>query len=216
MCVLRSASPIHVQYLKNMGVQATLVVSLMVGGNLWGLISCHHYEPRNISFETKSVCEVLAEIMATRIAQRIIELYSEAELAVVPSLYEGFSLPAIEAMACAVPLVATTGGALPEVVGPDGESALTVEPGDAQALAAKIALALDDGALRARVGAGGRRRVLDRWTWAHTATGTVEQYQALLEDSASVERHRAGGRGAAPRYHHWWERQDPPLVYEEL
>lgn len=82
MCVLRSASPIHVQYLKNMGVQATLVVSLMVGGNLWGLISCHHYEPRNISFETKSVCEVLAEIMATRIAALESFAYSEAELAV--------------------------------------------------------------------------------------------------------------------------------------
>ena len=50
--------------------------------------------------------------------QRIVELYSESELAVVPSLYEGFSLPAIEAMSCGVPLVATTGGAIPEVVGP--------------------------------------------------------------------------------------------------
>ncbi|MBK5224162.1 MAG: glycosyltransferase family 4 protein, partial [Acidimicrobiia bacterium] len=60
--------------------------------------------------------------------QRIVELYAEAEMAVVPSLYEGFSLPAIEAMACAVPLVATTGGALPEVVGTDGITARTVEP----------------------------------------------------------------------------------------
>ena len=58
--------------------------------------------------------------------ERIVELYAEAELAVVPSLYEGFSLPAIEAMACGVPLVATTGGALPEVVGTDGETALLV------------------------------------------------------------------------------------------
>jgi glycosyltransferase involved in cell wall biosynthesis len=119
--------------------------------------------------------------------ERIIELYAEAELAVVPSLYEGFSLPAIEAMSCAVPLVATSGGALPEVVGVDGETALVVEPGDSEALAAKIATALDDPALRARVGAAGRQRVIDRWTWRHTAEGTVEQYRALLDETRHIQ-----------------------------
>src|SRR4029079_19378767 len=83
--------------------------------------------------------------------QRIIELYSEAEVAVVPSLYEGFSLPAIEAMSCGVPIVATTGGALPEVVGTDNETALLVPPGDSAALATTIAVALDDAELRARI-----------------------------------------------------------------
>jgi glycosyltransferase involved in cell wall biosynthesis len=114
--------------------------------------------------------------------QRIYELYSEAELAVVPSLYEGFSLPAIEAMSCGIPLVATTGGALPEVVGKDNETALLVKPGDAEALAAKIALALDDKALRDRIGAAGRQRVIDNWSWRHTALRTVEQYRALLAE----------------------------------
>lgn len=132
--------------------------------------------------------------------ERIIELYSEAELAVVPSLYEGFSLPAIEAMSCAVPLVATTGGALPEVVGEDGVSALLVPPGDSEALARRIADALDDGDLRARIGQAGRDRVLDRWTWRHTALGTVEQYRALLEESAQVEARRPGGAMRAPRH----------------
>ena len=132
--------------------------------------------------------------------QRIIELYSEAELAVVPSLYEGFSLPAIEAMSCGVPLVATTGGALPEVVGRDGDTALLVEPGDSGALAARIATALDDPELRARIGAAGRQRVIERWTWRHTAVGTVEQYRALLAETAHIQARRPGGAGNAPRF----------------
>ena len=68
LATLRSPSPIHVQYLKNMGVSATLVVSLMVDGRLWGLISCHHYAPREVHFEARAVCELLAEAVATRIA----------------------------------------------------------------------------------------------------------------------------------------------------
>jgi light-regulated signal transduction histidine kinase (bacteriophytochrome) len=68
LCFLRSMSPIHLQYLKNMGVAATLVISLVVGGKLWGLVACHHYEPRFIHFELRAVCELLAEAIATRIA----------------------------------------------------------------------------------------------------------------------------------------------------
>ena len=112
--------------------------------------------------------------------ERIIELYSEAELAVVPSLYEGFSLPAIEAMACGVPLVATTGGALPEVVGSDGDTALLVEPGDSEALAAKLRWALAEPDLRNTVGARGRQRIVSRWSWKHTAVKTLEQYRIRL------------------------------------
>lgn len=132
--------------------------------------------------------------------ERIIELYSEAEVAVVPSLYEGFSLPAIEAMSCGVPLVATTGGALPEVVGRDGDTALLVEPGDSDALAARIRTALDDPDLRAAVGTRGRERVIDRWTWRHTAVGTVEQYRALLAETAHIQARRPDGAGSAPRF----------------
>jgi glycosyltransferase involved in cell wall biosynthesis len=115
---------------------------------------------------------------------RIIELYSEAELAVVPSLYEGFSLPAIEAMACGTPLVATSGGALPEVVGRDGETALVVTPGDSEALAAKLRWALGRPDLRPTVGTAGRQRVVDQWSWKHTAAKTVEQYRILLSRRA--------------------------------
>jgi MMP alpha-(1->4)-mannosyltransferase len=107
-------------------------------------------------------------------------LYGEAEVAVVPSLYEGFSLPAIEAMACAVPVVATTGGALPEVVGEDGDAALTVEPNNPEALVVAIRRLLDDPALRAAMGARGRERVISRFTWPVTARGTAACYDAIL------------------------------------
>lgn len=116
--------------------------------------------------------------------RRIVELYAEAELAVVPSLYEGFSLPAIEAMSCGVPLVATTGGALPEVAGTHGETCFLTEPGDAGALASVLEDALDDPEARTRVGRAGRRRVVDQWSWRHTAERTVEQYRATIEESS--------------------------------
>jgi glycosyltransferase involved in cell wall biosynthesis len=114
--------------------------------------------------------------------ERIIELYAEAEVAVVPSLYEGFSLPAIEAMACGVPLVATTGGALPEVVGPDGVAALSVPTNDPSALAIAIERLLDDPELRTRIGEAGRNRVLDRFTWRKSAEGMIENWYALLDE----------------------------------
>jgi light-regulated signal transduction histidine kinase (bacteriophytochrome) len=82
LCFLRSMSPIHVQYLKNMGVAATLVVSLMVGGRLWGLVACHHYEPRFVHFEIRSVCELLAEAIGTRIAALQSFAQAQAELSV--------------------------------------------------------------------------------------------------------------------------------------
>ena len=91
--------------------------------------------------------------------EELARLYGEAEVAVVPSLYEGFSLPAIEAMSCGVSVVATTGGALPEVVGIDGETGLLVPPDDPGALAGAIGRLLDDpraaGPPRARPGASG-------------------------------------------------------------
>ncbi|MET9252860.1 glycosyltransferase family 4 protein [Streptomyces sp. NPDC003717] len=119
----------------------------------------------------------------------LVDLVRSAEVACVPSLYEGFSLPAAEAMATGTPLLATTGGAIPEVAGPDGETCLAVPPGDAGALAAglKRLLGDDDGAgeLRRRLGAAGRERVLRRFTWARAAEGTVARYRELLDGPAT-------------------------------
>lgn len=78
---LRSMSPLHLQYLKNMGVTATLVVSLVHEGRLWGLIAAHHYAPRNLSFAIRSACELLAEVISTRIAA--IENYAHAQVALL-------------------------------------------------------------------------------------------------------------------------------------
>ena len=112
--------------------------------------------------------------------EELARLYGEAEVAVVPSLYEGFSLPAIEAMSCAVPVVATTGGALPEVVGIDGETGLLVTPDDPEALVVAVRRLLDDANLRKKIGDAGRERVVNRFTWQVTAKGTAACYDAIL------------------------------------
>jgi len=134
--------------------------------------------------------------------ERIVELYAEAELAVVPSLYEGFSLPAIEAMSTGTCLVATDGGALPEVTGTDGETVLQCPAADADALAATLRRGLDDAELRARVGAAGRERVVSRWSWKHCATLTVEQYREVLEmpaNRAKLDKRARQATGTAGR-----------------
>jgi glycosyltransferase involved in cell wall biosynthesis len=111
--------------------------------------------------------------------QELVELFGSAEVGVVPSLYEGFSLPAIELMSCATPLVATTAGALPEVV---GDAALAVPPGDPEALAAAVGRLLDDPDLARELGAAGRARVVERFTWRAVAEQTVAWYRHVLEE----------------------------------
>lgn len=126
--------------------------------------------------------------------ERVVELYSEAELAVVPSLYEGFSLPAIEAMCSGTPLVATDGGALPEVTGTDGETVFRCRKGDVESLASTIRHALANPDARARIGAAGRRRVIERWTWRRCAEMTVDQYREVLAMPQNIRKLAANGR----------------------
>lgn len=122
--------------------------------------------------------------------ERIVELYAESEIAVVPSLYEGFSLPAIEAMSTGICLVATTGGALPEVTGRDNETVLSCPPGEVDGLVGAIRRGLDDPALRQRIGNAGRQRVMERWSWRHCAALTVEQYREVLAMGHNTEKRR--------------------------
>ncbi len=127
----------------------------------------------------------------------LVDLVRSAEVACVPSLYEGFSLPAAEAMATGTPLVATTGGAIPEVAGRDGETCLAVPPGDAGALAAALSRLLGDGELRERLGRAGRERVLNHFTWARAAEGTVARYREAVARSAGPRRSPGPHRTAA-------------------
>ncbi|MGW7431035.1 glycosyltransferase family 4 protein [Streptomyces sp. NPDC054861] len=118
----------------------------------------------------------------------LVDLVRSAQVSCVPSLYEGFSLPAAEAMATGTPLVATTGGAIPEVAGRDGETCLAVPPADPDALAEALRLVLGDAELRARLGAAGRARVLDRFTWARAAQGTADLYREAIARQGRVAR----------------------------
>jgi glycosyltransferase involved in cell wall biosynthesis len=114
-----------------------------------------------------------------RIADReFARYYAEATMAVIPSLYEGFGMPAGEAMACGVPVISTTGGALPEVV---GDAGILVPPGDAAALRDAIAALLNDPERRMRLGEAGLARVRNSLTWRHAAQKTVEVYREAID-----------------------------------
>ncbi|MCW2828798.1 MAG: glycosyl transferase, group 1, partial [Marmoricola sp.] len=113
----------------------------------------------------------------------LVEVMGSAELACVPSLYEGFSLPTAELMACETPLVVSRAGAIPEVVGPDGECADLVAPGDVGELENAIAALLDDPERRARMGKAGRRRVLERFSWRAVAEATAAAYDEVIASS---------------------------------
>jgi glycosyltransferase involved in cell wall biosynthesis len=107
-------------------------------------------------------------------------LLASAEVMCVPSLYEGFSLPTVEALACGTPVVASRAGALPEVVGTDGDCAVLVEPGDSGALGDALGALLDSPADRARLGAAGRVRAEERFSWTSVARATVAAYEAAI------------------------------------
>ena len=112
----------------------------------------------------------------------LVDLMGSAEVACVPSLYEGFSLPTAELMACETPLVVSRAGAIPEVVGPDGECADLVKPGDVGELYDAIGALLDDPDRRARMGAAGRRRVEERFSWRAVAAATADAYRRAVAE----------------------------------
>lgn len=110
-------------------------------------------------------------------AQQITELYARASIAVVPSEYEGFGLPAGEAMACGVPVVSSDGGALPEVV---GDAGIVVPAKSSAALASAIRSLLSDDVARARYAEAGRARIVEKFSWREAAEATTALYQRVL------------------------------------
>jgi glycosyltransferase involved in cell wall biosynthesis len=113
----------------------------------------------------------------------LVDLLQRATVVAIPSLYEGFSLPAVEAMACATPLVTTDAGALPEVVGT--KAGLRVPAGDVGELAAALQLVLNSPSLAEQLGRAGRRRVLQGYTWRATAQRTADWYAEVLDRKAA-------------------------------
>jgi glycosyltransferase involved in cell wall biosynthesis len=115
--------------------------------------------------------------------EELAELLASAEIAVVPSLYEGFSLPAVEHMASGTPLIASRTGALPEVT---GDAALLVTPGDPEELAAALRGLLDSPLERDRLSAAALERVAERFAWAAVARATVAEYRRAIAARAAA------------------------------
>ncbi|CAN5487812.1 glycosyltransferase family 4 protein [soil metagenome] len=114
--------------------------------------------------------------------EELVTLMGSAEVACVPSLYEGFSLPTAELMACATPLIVSRAGAIPEVVGDDGECADLVTPGDVGELKLALEAMLDDPERRARMGAAGRKRVEEMFSWRAVAVKVAAAYEEVIAD----------------------------------
>ena len=118
--------------------------------------------------------------------EELVRLYNRSQVVVSPSLHEGFGLPAVEAMACGVPVIATTAGALSEII-EDGVTGILVPPADAVALNAALRRLLADPDLCRRMGQAGRERVLKNFTWRKTAERMVEAYEEVRRNSARKE-----------------------------
>jgi len=110
--------------------------------------------------------------------------YARSTLAVVSSIYEGFGFPAGEAMACATPVVSTTGGALPEVV---GDAGVLVPPANVQALEQAILFLLDNPERRSELAGAGLERVHRHFTWKHAAEKIVQVYREAIHANGGLQ-----------------------------
>jgi glycosyltransferase involved in cell wall biosynthesis len=149
----------------------TVVSKPAPGGRIEQLVTALALAPR-VHFASQLSDAEVAELMAS------------AEVAVVPSLYEGFSLPAVEAMSSGTALVASDAGALSEVIGRDSGAGVLVPPGDVGALTSAIAGILQDSTRRAATGAAARARAEELFSWTATAQATVQIYRRAIAETA--------------------------------
>lgn len=183
LCVGRSADP-------NKGIR-TLISALSKLPSHVRLVLVDDDEPDNKvrRWAREVAVEDRIELTGRVDSAELIRLYRRASLVVVPSRYEGFGLPAVEAMACGTPVVATRAGALSEVVEYTGGGVLTPRD-DPAALAAGIDRLLADGDLRARLAQRGRERVVEAYAWPQIAKATAAAYDELLERRRGVTHSR--------------------------
>ncbi|MGW5382004.1 glycosyltransferase family 4 protein [Nocardia sp. NPDC003963] len=139
----------------------------------------------------KQIAELgLSDIVTVRAGltdTELAELLASAEIACIPSLYEGFSLPAVEAMASGTPLVVSRTGALPEVVGEPGVCAELITPGDSAELARVIAQLLDSPQTRQRMQTASRQRAVSVFSWESVAAQTVQVYERAIARHTGAE-----------------------------
>ncbi len=114
--------------------------------------------------------------------EKMVDYYAEAAVAVIPSIYEGFGLPAGEAMACEVPVVSTRGGALPEVV---GDAGLLVPTEDSSAIALAVKELLENPDKREQLGKAGRERIVNTFCWNVAAETLTQYYHQVIAEHAN-------------------------------
>jgi glycosyltransferase involved in cell wall biosynthesis len=108
----------------------------------------------------------------------LVNQYRLAGIVAIPSIYEGFGLPAAEAMACGTPVVSTTAGALPEIV---GDAGILVPPADTKALAEAISALVINPTKRRYLSKIGRKRIIQMFNWRDTAQHTTDVYAEAIE-----------------------------------
>jgi len=124
-------------------------------------------------------CEARIRFTGRIPVEKLLDCYRRAAIVVIPSLYEGFGLPAAEAMACGAPVVATRAGALPELL-QRGQGGLLVPRDDAKALAQGIRTLLDDPQQRAAMSGRARQNIVEAYSWPHIASKTEKVYREVI------------------------------------